>query len=310
MKERFSCENVTIVGDKGMIKSGQIDELERAGFHYITSVTKPQIRELLSVGTIQMELFDETLCEVESADGKIRYILRRNPHRAEEMEKTRQSKVQSIKEKVKKANLYIGEHPRAKAETQLGHLSAYVEKLRADKWVSVEIDETKKRLALQIDNDALMEAGKLDGCYVIKTDLPKEVADSELVHRRYKSLSEVEWAFRTAKTGYLNVRPVYVRKAGRTAAHLFVVALAYKIERYLRHAWRDVDLTVEEGVRTLSSIASLVITIGEEKIVRAPQPGQRCQALLDRINVTLPDALPYLEADVATRKKLNKHRKN
>jgi len=36
-KHRFGCERVTFVGDRGMIKSGQIKDLSMHGFHYILS---------------------------------------------------------------------------------------------------------------------------------------------------------------------------------------------------------------------------------------------------------------------------------
>jgi transposase len=61
--QRFGCERVTFVGDRGMIKSGQIEELSQAGFRYI-AITKPQIDTLLSGGVLQMALFDDSLCEV------------------------------------------------------------------------------------------------------------------------------------------------------------------------------------------------------------------------------------------------------
>jgi len=41
---------------------------------------------------------------------------------------------------------------------------------------------------------------RLDGCYVIKTDLPASAASTQTVHDRYKELSLVEQAFRTCKT--------------------------------------------------------------------------------------------------------------
>jgi hypothetical protein len=63
--QRFACERVTFVGDRGMIKSGQIEDLSKVGFHYITAITKPQIETLLKTGLLQMALFDGTLCEVE-----------------------------------------------------------------------------------------------------------------------------------------------------------------------------------------------------------------------------------------------------
>lgn len=46
-KNRFGCERVTFVGDRGMIKSGQIKELAKHGFPYITSLTKKQIVTLI-----------------------------------------------------------------------------------------------------------------------------------------------------------------------------------------------------------------------------------------------------------------------
>ena len=76
-------------------------------------------------------------------------------------------------------------------------------KLKLDGPLDVEADEGKKQLKLNVDKEALCRAEKLDGCYVLKTDLPREVASKETIHDRYKGLSEVEWAFRTQKTGYL-----------------------------------------------------------------------------------------------------------
>ena len=76
-RERFGCERVTFVGDRGMIKSGPVQELSEVGFHYITAITKPQIGTLLKAGVLQMDLFDAELCEVQQEE--VRYVLRRNP---------------------------------------------------------------------------------------------------------------------------------------------------------------------------------------------------------------------------------------
>ena len=55
---RFQCINVTFVGDRGMIKSAQIEDLQKVGFNYITGLTKPQINILLQRGVVQLGLFD------------------------------------------------------------------------------------------------------------------------------------------------------------------------------------------------------------------------------------------------------------
>lgn len=309
LKERFGCQYITIVGDKGVLKSGQINELARVGFHYITTITKPQIETLLKRGVLNMGLFDDTLCEIEDPEASLRYILRRNPHRAEEMQQTRDSKIEAVRRKIAEANEYLTAHPRAKVATQIKELTPYVARLKIDRYARIEGDPSLKQVRLRIEKEVLEEARNLDGCYVIKTDLSKDLADKELVHQRYKALSEVEWAFRTEKTGFLEVRPVYVRKKERTVAHLLVVMLAYKIERHLRAAWADLNLTVEEGIETLSKIGSVVITLGETTLIRVPYPDQACQDLLQRARVTLPERLPSREGHVATTKQLQKRRK-
>ena len=78
---RFGGGDVTFVGDRGMLKSDQVEDVLEHGFHYITAITKPQIKALLGHGVIDMSLFDHGLGEVTTEAG-LRYILRRNPVRA------------------------------------------------------------------------------------------------------------------------------------------------------------------------------------------------------------------------------------
>ena len=67
--QRSGGQRVTFVGDGGMIKSGRIEQLSQAGFHYITAISKPQIETLLAGGVLQMALFDDSLCEVKVEGG-------------------------------------------------------------------------------------------------------------------------------------------------------------------------------------------------------------------------------------------------
>lgn len=101
---------------------------------------------------------------------------------------------------------------------------------------------------VEIDASALERIGQLDGCYVLKSDVSQGAASAEQLHGRYKDLSQVEQAFRTMKTAHLEIRPVYVRTAAHTRAHVFIVMLAYRLRRELEAAWREMDLTVEDGL--------------------------------------------------------------
>src|SRR5215831_11454244 len=110
VKTRFGVTDITFVGDRGMLKGQQIEDLTQQGFHYITAITKPQIEKLLRTGTLQMGLFDQELAEVLTDEG-LRYVLRRNPVRAQEVQDTRRAKLATLQALVAKHNQYLADHP-------------------------------------------------------------------------------------------------------------------------------------------------------------------------------------------------------
>ncbi len=304
--QRFGCEHVTFVGDRGMIKSGQVEELSRVGFHYITAITKPQIEALLAAGVLQMELFAAEVCEVQQ-DG-VRYVLRHNPLRAEQLAASRADKQTRVERLVAERNSYLAAHRRAQVSTAQRTVEAKIGQLKIDGWLQAKAEG--RTLKLTVNHAALEEVSRLDGCYVIKTDLPQSVASQQVVHDRYKDLAQVEQAFRTCKTAHLETRPVWVRTAEHTRGHVLVVMLAYLIRRELSRAWTALDTTVEEGLDQLQTLCSTELKVdGGASSLRIPRPGPASRALLKCLDLRLPEALPHRDTRVVTRKKLSEHRK-
>lgn len=301
-KERFKCEKVTLVGDRGMIKSGQIKNLHKHGFHYITAITKAQIQTLIEKDVIQHTSFDEELIEVEYEN--VRYLLRRNPVRAAEIAQCRTNKQKSIENLVKTQNAYLQEHSKAKIETALKKVNAKIKQLNLKAWLSIKVQD--RILITNIDNEAIIEESRLDGCYVIKTDLATSEAGTQTVHNRYKDLSLVESAFRTVKSD-LDIRPVYVRKEENTRGHVLVVMLAYMIIRELDERWQHLYLTVEEGLRSLSTITMLEVSYDKEKTFqKVPEPRDQNKLMLDALNISLPKILAKNCMRVVTKKSRRK----
>jgi transposase len=307
--ERFGAHEVTFVGDRGMIKSRQIEALGEEGFHYITALTKPQIESLLQQETIQMELFDEDLAEVET-DANLRYVLRRNPIRAEEIARSRQEKLAALRKTVAKYNHYLQEHPRAKVSVGLRQVQERAAKLKLTEWVTITSAAIERQIELSLDEEALAEKAKLDGCYVLKTDLSCRVASKQVVHDRYKDLAKVEIAFRTSKTVELELRPIHVRLATRTRGHVFVVMLAYRIVRELTKRWIHLNKTVQEGINELSSLCVTEILDKDRPLcLQIPEPRESIKQLLTAARVQLPEVLPSKGVIVTTKKKLPSRRK-
>ena len=306
VQERFDGRNVVFVGDRGMIKGPQIEELPE-DFHYISAISKPQIEKLLADGVLQMELFDETVCE--TIDGNVRYILRRNPVRARELAEIRDNKRASIEALVEQKNRYLDEHPRAQPGVAKRDVQAFVKKLKFDRFARVRY--RARTVLVEFDQNEIAEAGKLDGCYALKTDLLKvREVNAQEVHDRYMELTEVEWAFRTMKTVLLEMRGIFVRKEGRTRAHVFIIMLAYLLAFELRRLWHDQEVTVEEGLSDLAELCATEVIVGSASVQTIPQPRDSGKALLEAAGVSLPDAIPCRNAKVVTRKKLVPERRS
>lgn len=300
LAQSFGLKDVTLVGDRGMLKHAQTDLLNGEGFHYITAITKPQIEKLLREGVFQMGLFEDKLAEV--VDGEVRYILRRNPERGREMANSREARLSRVKATAEQKNLYLAGHSRASVVKARRDIQAKIEQLKIDGWVRVESRGTI--LELVFDDATREEEAKLDGCYVIKTDLPGEAASARTVHERYKDLAEVERAFRTFKKGHLEVQPAFVRTEASTRGHVFVVMLAYLLERELDRYWRGLELTVAEGIDELGSLRGVELAVGQAACQRVPEPAGLTKKLLEAADIRLPQVLPLRRVHVATRKKL------
>jgi transposase len=301
--ERFEVKHMTFVGDRGVIKGPQIkdiSEIEGIKCHFVTAITKTQITTMLKENRIKLDQFSEHVFEFE--ENGLRYLLRRNPVRQKELMDNRELKFKTVQEMVNNENQYLNKHSKALVDTSFRKVSEKAKKLLISKWVKICI--IGRTLSLEKNEPVLNQEALLDGCYVIKTDLPaSSEANALAVHDRYKDLAQVEFAFKTMKTVHLEMRPHYVRKEYSTEGHVFVVMLAYKLVRYLKMAWEKFNITVCEGIAELGSICAMKREALKD-IYLVPKPRELARQLLDAIDVILPEVLLTKGIVVATRKKL------
>ena len=310
LKTTFGQSNITMVGDRGMIRKPQQQEANDAGFHYISALHKAEILTLLKSGELQMGLFDNNVQEVTLEDGR-RLVARCNPVRRDEIATSRQGYLTRMEAWVAKANLYLQEHPRAKESTQLKAGLQRLQKGKLSVWITLEVKERVVRL--QQDEKLLEEHAKLDGCYAIVSDLLPAMASSEELHDRYKDLAKVESGFRTLKHGHLEIRPWYVTSEANTRAHALTAMLALKVRRRLQQAWEPINVTVEEGLRELGSFPIMEIyekTSGQSVSRQMPEPNELQARLIGALGLSLPKQAPAAGPIVVTRVELQKRRKS
>lgn len=295
LQEDFGAKHITLVGDRGMIRGPQIEHLQAVGMHYITAISKPQIETLIEASVLNMDLFAEELGEVieptNEDGGKTaeRYIMRRNPVRQAECEAIRESKHNEMARAVQQANEYLAAGAKRQAAVQLKHIEQRIKRLGLSDWLKAETSEVEPRsIILRTDKEAKAEAVKLDGCYVIKTDLTVEQMGKAEVHQRYKDLNSVECAFRRSKSVELELRPVHVRRAESTQGHVLVVMLSYLLMRELGQRWSQVDMTVGEGLSRLNTYCAVETQEGELLLL---EPRADVASLVNAARVKLPRKL-------------------
>jgi hypothetical protein len=298
LKERFGLKRVVMVGDRGMITQARIEEeLKPAGLDWITALRAPAIQHLAAEdGPLQLSLFDERdLAEIESPDfpGE-RLVVCKNPALAEERKRKRDELLDATEQDLKdiQARIMRKRQPLRGADKIGLAVGALLGRRKVAKHFRITI--TDDALSFTRDHAAIATEAALDGFYVLRTSVPADALNAADTVRAYKSLANVERAFRSLKTVDLDIRPVFHWVSPRVRAHVFLCMLAYHLEWHMRQAlapilFDDHDRAAGEALRT-SPVAKA-----------RPSPAAKRKAKTKRTDDGLPvHSFRTLLADLAT----------
>lgn len=288
LQKTFGIKHVVMVGDRGMIKSASIDEMIKLKWHFLTAITKPQVEQLIKQNIIQLSLFEEKLIEIQQDD--TRYLLRRNPVRAEEIANSKASKINKVKRLAEQKTSYLKGHSKASVAKALEVVNKKAEQLKVSGLL--DIKTSKRTIHITEIEAQIKEAAQLDGCYVLKSNVPKNVADKEQLHKQYKDLALVEIAFRTMKQSFEEMQPIYVRKEKRTHGHVFICMLAYMVMKYIWDECKDLGCSQAAIYNNLNDIHFLQYTIEKKTIKKMPDTLNETQTkIIQKLNIKLPKFL-------------------
>ena len=304
LRLRFGAKEIAVVGDRGMIKKLGKEALGDAGYKYVTALTDPQIRRLLAEKVLAPELFDEEPLAVEY-EGR-RLILRCNPATRDRERQRRLDQYRRIAQRLAAGNERLAKKPRAKIETLYKQAQGWLDHYGFAQWIKLQLEP--RSVSWTQDEAVGAELELLDGCYVLETDLPVVVADTRAVHARYMSLMDVERDFRTMKTGLLELRPIFLRNAERTAGHALVTMLALKLVRELDRRVAPLGLTVEDAVTRLHGVRLVRLGAPEFGLWRLPDSYAAAQQEIIAVLPTLP--APKLSLKNPVKRRLSQPRRS
>jgi hypothetical protein len=239
LKQRFRLSHVVVVGDRGMITEARVEILLKpAGLDWITALRAPSIKKLLEQGSFQLSLFDERgLAEVASPEyPDERLVVCRNPLLAAERARKRQALLAATETELAKiAQAVARKRKPLRGADQIGlAVGTAFNRYKVAKHFNLTI--TDDRFDFARDAESIEAESKLDGIYVIRTNVAADKLGASEVVQAYKGLSLAERAFRSYKTVDLEVRPIHHRLPDRVRAHVLLCMLSYYLEWHMRQA--------------------------------------------------------------------------
>ena len=243
VRTRFGIDRVAVVGDRGMLTSARIrEDLGPAGLDWISALTTTDIRKLLEEGADggpaplrPGELVPDAVAEITGPDfpGE-RLLVCLNPRLSEERPRKREdllTDTETVLREIEDAS------KRARpGQKNRDHVNRMVGK-RANRRKVLKhfrIDAREDGLSWSRNHESIDAEARLDGVYIIRTSLDAAAIAAAEAVEAYKSLSQVERAFRSMKMTRLEVRPIHVYSADHVRAHVFLCMLAWYVEWHMR----------------------------------------------------------------------------
>jgi len=257
VRDQFGLQNVTMVGDRGMITNARIEDLKALpGMDWITALRAPAIAALAAQdGPLQMSLFDtQNFAEITHRDfpGE-RLVCCRNPALADERARKRDALLRATEQNLDKivASVTAG---RLRGADQIGiRVGKVINKNKVGKHFNTTI--TDDSLTYHREQDKIAAETALDGIYVIRTSVDADRLSAGDVISAYKNLAHIERDFRSIKSDDLDLRPVRHYLADRVKAHILLCMLAAYLTWHLRKALAPLTFTDENIPQTNDPVA-------------------------------------------------------
>jgi len=316
IKRKYCAKSVVFIGDRGMITSARIEQDLKPNDKYcwISALRTEQIRNLFEEEVLNLKDFTNT--DIKELSSKSfpgeRLVACKNESLCKDRAKNREDLLLATEIELTKIaqRKMIGKD---KIGLAVGKV---INKRRMAKHFVLTISDNSFSFAR--NQDSIDAEKKLDGFYVICSNIEKTLMDSSELVSSYKNLSKVEFAFRTLKSDDIQIRPIFHYKESRVRAHVFLCMLAYYLEWHMRQKlapmlFEDHDKSKAQELRS-SAVARSQRSISAIKKASSKKssddnlPIHSFASLLrdlatlslNKIQIKLPGALPFMKATSPT----------
>lgn len=281
LKKRFGANRFCIVADRGMISQATMLALEKEKLSYILGVRMRLVKEVKTEVLLDDTPYEEVYPEGTGAKdpsplkvkevvvGGTRYIVCKNERQARRDEADRNTIVESLKEKIKKAPA----------------------QLISNKGYRGFLTITNKSVAL--DEEKVKADARYDGIWVLTTNTKLKAREVAL---KYKELWMVEHTFRDMKS-VIDTRPIFHKRDETIRGHVFCSFLALVLKKELddrlvsqglQFEWAD----IKQDLKALQEV--ILEENGSTLAVRTECQGV-CGKVFKATGVAVPPTIRFLQ---------------
>jgi len=302
LTERFGIKKACLVMDKGMVSNSNLEKIEVEKFDYVVTLRRSSIALISDMPWKYLRSIDESNVDRKKeyfqyhsrrayykelkGQGNVRYVLCFNPEKFLQERKDRQEKIESINKYLDNKNKELSAAKNKRnLEVLREELKRYLEKRAAKKIIKLRLMKNGNtyQIKYRTDEEGVKEASKLDGVWVIMSNVAK-VSPGELIDA-YRSRMEIERTFHSLKS-FVEIRPLYHHEEERIKAHVTVCVLGYLLNTtvmYLVRKKKDFEeLTAQTVYNYLRSCKLVELEAGSEKRFKITTPTEE-QVKLTRV---------------------------
>ncbi len=239
LRNTYALQKILFVGDRGMLTQMNLHKCKNdPDLQTITALTHDSLKGLVNRQVADLELFDQRNIYqvIDPQDPNVRYCICYNPFREQENRSTRTRLIDRTEQALEKISNYS---QKTTVEILGARIGKILSKYKMGKFLTwnvqagAEKKSTQHQVVWEWKQEKIEQEAIFDGYFAIRTDVDESEMAEETVLSMYKSLSQVEQAFRNLKHASIEVRPIYHHRDDRIRSHLFLCMLCYHVQWHM-----------------------------------------------------------------------------
>ena len=292
----------TWVFDRGVVSEENLEKLRDRHGTYVVGTPRSRLKDFEAelLGQDWRQVRAQVDVKLRTGDDGDLYVIARSVKRRAKENAMRRRRMRKLYDSLKALAALIEQGHVRRYDVLIKRLGRLEERyVQVFGFVSIthaRDQEAIRRFTFQLKREALKKAYRLDGIYLLRTNLSEE--DPAKLWEQYIQLTEAEAAFRTLKSD-IGLRPIYHWVEPRVEAHVMLAFLGYAMWVCLKWKLKALasSLTPRQMIELFRSIQLVEVwfdTVDGRRIClpRITMPEPQHQVILEQIKWKLPEQPP------------------